>query len=167
MDTFQSMWWLTVLQEWGGLSVTDISTILVFSGRDSINSHFRHRNLNWAKLCSKLKWESMQQCASSVRNDTLEQKENDLWGWRKAATDKRITPLLSTPGAVTPEQGTRLKRAGPWYFFFSPHMVYVALVWVRQAHYITISHSIQSTKMFSAQSQMQHSDVWPSYPAFL
>ena len=113
----------------------------MFSGRDSISSHFRHRNLNWAKLCSKLKWENMQRRASSVRNDTLEQKKNDLWGWRKAATDKRITPLLSTPGAVTPEQGTRLKRAGPWYF--SSPLAWYMFHWSERGRSTTSQYPIQ------------------------
>lgn len=38
---------------------------------------------------------------------------------REAATDKRITPLLSTPGAVTPEQRNTVQK-GRTLIFFSP-----------------------------------------------
>lgn len=45
------------------------------------------------------------------RNDTLERLEKKISvRVREAATDKRITPLLSTPGDVTPEQRNAVEK---------------------------------------------------------
>lgn len=123
---------------------------------------FHQCNLNWAKLCTKLKWENIQHCPSSECNDTLKKKKNDLWGLREAATYKKITPLLSTPGAVTQSRGTWLKRARPWFFF--PLTQSHNLSQADSLHDI-LYHSAQGKDMFLAQAQMQHPEVWPCSPA--
>lgn len=53
---------------------------------------------------------------------------------REAATDKRITPLLSTPGDVTPEQGKTAKKGKTLIFLPPPDMVYSVWASVSQGH---------------------------------
>lgn len=83
---------------------------------------------------------------------------------REAATDKRITPLLSTPGAVTPEQRNTVQK-GRTLIFFRRH---AHMVWARQSLLCDIlSRSAQCKDMFLAQAQTQHPEVWPCPPANL
>ena len=79
---------------------------------------------------------------------------------REAATDKRITPLLSTPGALTPEQRNMVKK-GKTLIFFLP-VTRSHLFWVRQElpHDI-LSCSAQGKDIFLARARMQHPKVWP------
>lgn len=78
---------------------------------------FQQCNLNRAKLCTKLKWEKHSVlCQLSMEWYT---RAEEKWSVRvrEAATDKRITPLLSTPGAVTPEQRNTVKKGKTLIFF--------------------------------------------------
>lgn len=112
-----------------------INTILIFL----IFIAFHQCNLNWAKLCTKLKWENIQHCASSVWHDTLEQKKNDLWGWGKQQQIRGLLCYYLPQGLLPQSRGTRLKRARPW---FPPDMHIWTLL------YDILSHSAQCKDMF-------------------
>ena len=126
---------------------------------------FHQCNLNGApKLCTKLKWENIQRSASSVWNDTLEQKKNDLWGWGKQQQIRGLLHYYLPRGPLPQSRGTLFKRAGPWFFF--PRHAH--MVWARQSLlHDTLSRSAQCKDMFLAQAQMQHPEVWPCPPSNL
>lgn len=80
---------------------------------------------------------------------------------RQAATDKRITPLLSTPGAVTPEHRNTVKKKGQDLDFFSPSSWQTHNVGVTTWHTIPVC---TEADMILARAWKQHPKVWPCSP---
>lgn len=126
---------------------------------------FHQCNLNWAKLCTKLKWENIQHRASSVWNDILEQKKNDLWGWGKQQQIRGLLHYYLPQGLLPQSRGTWLKRARPW--FFSPDML-TSFERGRVATWHTIPLCTGQRRVFSLSSNAASRGVTlPPCPALL
>lgn len=135
--------------------------VCLIIGNCSVPLHFSsislQCNLNRAKLCTNLKWENIRHCPSSVWNDTLKQKKNDLWGWGKQQHIRGLLHYYLPWGLLPRAEGYGQKGQDLDIFpvTYSHHLSEGASL-----HDI-LYLSAQGKDMFLAHAQMQHPEVWP------